>query len=155
MPPPAAAGAKSGGALVAGDANNYEMSDREASSSEEEEEEGDGGGGAKKAVPEWAFGASLAAAIHAQYGDGAADPDAIFPEVSTCDLEEIFGAKKKRFAKRTSSGNWHQDRITHHERVRYRADMGFAAGDAGAGASSSSSSSGAAEAAPASQVQTR
>ena len=108
------------------------MSDRSGSSSEDEEEGGGGGGGGKKTVPDWAFGASLAAAIHAQYGDGSVDPDSIFQEVSTCDLEEIFGAKKKRYNKRTSSGNWHQDRLQHHERVRYRADMGFAAPGEGA-----------------------
>jgi Inner centromere protein, ARK binding region len=116
-------GAKPVGALVNADENNYPMSDRGESSDDDGEDEN---GNGKKVVPEWAFGTALASAIHAQFGGGGIDPDTVFPEVSTCDLEEIFGAKKKRFTRRTSSGNWHQDRITREERTQYRNEMGFA-----------------------------
>jgi hypothetical protein len=119
------------------------MSDKGDEDDEEdgEEEDEEEGGGPKKTVPEWAYGAALAAAIHAQYGEGGIDPDTLFPEVSTCDLEAVFGQRKKRYAKRTSSGNWHQDRLTAGERSRYRADMGYAAGPATSGAAGSSNSS--------------
>ena len=47
------------------------------------------------------------------------DPDQIFntAEVSTCDLEKIFGSKangkkSKKYVRRTSSGNWVPDRLT-------------------------------------------
>jgi hypothetical protein len=132
------------GAVIAGDADNYEMSDREGSTDEEEDEEEGGGGDGRprKAIPDWARGPLLEAAIHAQFDDAAAhDPDRLFPEVSTCNLEEIFRARRKRYNNRTSSGNWLPDRLTAGERARYRADMGF---DGQASASSSSSSSSAA-----------
>jgi hypothetical protein len=112
-----------GTALPRADDDNYEMSDREGDSDEDEEDDDDGR--AKKKVPDWARGPALEAAIHAQYGDGGLDPEGIFPEVSTCDLEEIFKAKKKRYAKRTSSGHWLPDRLTHAEKAKYRQDMGY------------------------------
>ncbi len=108
------------------DDDNYAMSDREGSSDEDEEEDEEGGGAASKRVPDWARGPALEAAIHAQYAGGASfDPDALFPEVTTCSLEEIFRAAKRRYAKRTSSGNWLPDRLTAAERSRYREDMGL------------------------------
>jgi len=67
--------------LQQGDEHNYKMSDRDASSEEEEDDEN---GAPKNTVPDWAYqvpyGAALAAAIHAQYGEGGADPDAMFAE---------------------------------------------------------------------------
>jgi len=33
--------------------------------------------------------------------------------------------KKKRYAKRTSSGNWLADKPTYREKVAYKRDMGF------------------------------
>lgn len=116
--------------LKPGDNENYAMSDREGSSGDDEEEE-DGTSRPKKPVPDWAKGPALEAAIHAQYGDsgtgGFADPDRIFEEITSCDLEEVFSknAKKKRFTKRTSSGNWLPDKLTHGERSQYRKDMGW------------------------------
>jgi hypothetical protein len=116
--------------LKAGDNDNYAMSDREGSSGDDDEEE-DGTSRPKKPVPDWAKGPALEAAIHAQYGDsgtgGFADPDRIFEEITSCDLEEVFSknAKKKRFTKRTSSGNWLPDKLTHGERSQYRKDMGW------------------------------
>jgi hypothetical protein len=116
--------------LKPGDNENYAMSDREGSSGDDDEEE-DGTSRPKKPVPDWAKGPALEAAIHAQYGDsgtgGFADPDRIFEEITSCDLEEVFSknAKKKRFTKRTSSGNWLPDKLTHGERSQYRKDMGW------------------------------
>lgn len=110
--------------LKPGDVYNYEMSDREGSSDDDDE---DDEGRSKKNIPDWARGANLDAAVHAQHGNGEGfvDPDTIFSEISTCDLEEIFKNKKKRYQKRTSSGNWGPDRLTNTERLKYRHDMGF------------------------------
>jgi predicted HAD superfamily Cof-like phosphohydrolase len=116
------------------------MSDREGSTGDEDDDE-EGAAERKKAVPDWARGPTLEAAIHAQYGGGElggpmVDPDRIFAEVTTCDLEEVFpkAQKKKgsRFTKRTSSGNWAPDALTHNERAQYRRDMRYAEGDAAA-----------------------
>lgn len=44
-------------------------------------------------IPAWARGQALAAALERQFNVSAAtwvDPDTIFPEVTTCNLEEIF-----------------------------------------------------------------
>lgn len=66
-------------------------------------------------------------ALERQFLDGPhkIDPDDIFPEVSTCDLEAIFDQRKKRYIKRTSSGNWTNDRVTVHEKLVYKRNMGF------------------------------
>ncbi len=50
----------------------------------------------KKLCADWAKPAQLKEALERQYGlDGSnpVDPDLIFPEVHTCNLEEIFGCK--------------------------------------------------------------
>lgn len=51
----------------------------------------------KKNIPEWASGENLRRALEKQYGlDGSTpmDPDSIFPEVQSCNLEEIFGKRE-------------------------------------------------------------
>lgn len=54
------------------------------------------------------------------------DPDTIFPEVPpTCNLEEIFKVRKKRYYKRTSSGMWEKDGVTPVERMTYRRAMAY------------------------------
>ncbi len=53
------------------------------------------------------------------------DPDEIFHEVLTCDLEAIFGQRKKRYAKRASTGNWTKDRVTASEKLVYKRKMGY------------------------------
>jgi hypothetical protein len=53
------------------------------------------------------------------------DPDVIFTEVETCDLEAIFDRKKDRYKKRTSSGNWTKDRVTAVEKLTYKRNMGY------------------------------
>jgi len=50
-------------------------------------------------VPQWARGAKLKEQLDRQYGlDGhpAFDPDTLFPEITTCSLEEIFGPASGR-----------------------------------------------------------
>lgn len=74
--------------------------------------------------------ANLIPALERQYAstvDGKRfDPDEIFPEVQTCDLEAIFDKKKSRYTRRTSSGNWNNDRVTAAEKLVYKRTMGFA-----------------------------
>jgi hypothetical protein len=51
----------------------------------------------QESIPEWARGPQLKAALERQYGVNGqppVDPDLIFPEVSTCSLEEIFGMRQ-------------------------------------------------------------
>lgn len=82
-----------------------------------------------KRVPKWAQPSNLAPAVEKQFmdGPGRIDPDAIFPEVSTCDLASVFDKKKKaRYRKRTSSGNWTKDGVTAQENLVYKRSMGFA-----------------------------
>jgi hypothetical protein len=69
----------------------------------------------------------LRPALEKQFLDGPykLDPDEIFPEVSSCDLEAIFDQKKKRYIKRTSSGNWTKDKVTITEKLVYKRKMGF------------------------------
>jgi len=45
----------------------------------------------------------------------------------TCDLAEIFKdyGLKKRFRKRTSSANWHEDQLSAKEILLYKQSMGF------------------------------
>jgi hypothetical protein len=53
------------------------------------------------------------------------DPDDLFPEVQTCDLEAIFEKQKSRYTRRTSSGNWTNDKVTVAEKLVYKRTMGF------------------------------
>lgn len=80
-----------------------------------------------KQIPKWAHKSNLIPALERQFlaGPHRLDPDDIFPEVSTCDLEAIFDQKKKRYTKRTSSGNWNNDCVTVPERMVYKRAMGF------------------------------
>ena len=75
-------------------------------------------------MPQWARGPALQQAL--QYQSRAlVDPDSIFADVSTCDLEAIFNRSQKGFRKRTSSANWASDKVTVIEKRNYRKDMGF------------------------------
>jgi len=107
--------------------DTYEMSDRGDSDSDDESEKEEEDI-PKKKIPAWALKPNLIPALERQFleGVGRIDPDEIFPEVSTCDLDAIFEyKKKKRFAKRASSGNWAKDRVTASERLAYKRTMGF------------------------------
>ncbi|OQR85526.1 hypothetical protein ACHHYP_11728 [Achlya hypogyna] len=99
--------------------------------SEPESDESDAGDEITKAVPKWAQKENLERALARQFGPHAVDPTpGIFPEfIATCDLEAIFqprdGAKKKKFARRTSSGNWLADKPTTREKLAYKKAMGY------------------------------
>ena len=104
--------------------DTYEMSDREEDSSDYDSEEE---AKPKKRIPRWARKENLIPALERQFLDGPhrMDPDSIFPEVSTCDLESIFANKKARYKKRTSSANWAKDTVTAAEKLVYSRAMGF------------------------------
>jgi len=104
--------------------DTYEISDRDDSDSGESEYEERT---SKKKIPKWALKANLIPALEKQFLDGVdkLDPDEIFPEVTTCDLEAIFDKKKNRYIKRTSSGNWTKDSVTQAEKLVYKRKMGF------------------------------
>ncbi len=78
-------------------------------------------------VPEWALKGNLNRALEQQFADGPnrLDPDKIFGEVLTCNLEDIFDKKKSRYKKRTSSGNWSKDHVTLIEKISYKRTMGY------------------------------
>ncbi|TDH72173.1 uncharacterized protein CCR75_009036 [Bremia lactucae] len=105
----------------------YEMSDN-IESSDSGSESGQKG---NKKVPRWAQRDHLNKILHAQFGKNAIDPSpAIFKDfVDTCNLEAIFetsdASKKKKFARRTSSGNWLADRPTARDKALYQREMGY------------------------------
>jgi hypothetical protein len=47
-------------------------------------------------IPDWARGTQLKEALEKQFGPNRVDPDTIFAEVRTCDLEDVFQIRKKR-----------------------------------------------------------
>uniref|UniRef100_A0AAV1UWH0 SAP domain-containing protein n=1 Tax=Peronospora matthiolae TaxID=2874970 RepID=A0AAV1UWH0_9STRA len=112
------------------DVMNYEMSDN-VESSDGDSSDSDADHRGKKKVPKWAQKSHLKKVLHAQFGKNATDPSrAIFQDfVDTCNLEAIFEttdvSKKKKFARRTSSGNWLADRPTARDRALYQRDMGY------------------------------
>eukprot|EP00977_Amphora_coffeiformis_P009076 scaffold2062_cov166-Amphora_coffeaeformis.AAC.4 len=108
--------------------DTYEMSDHGGSSDTDEEEERSRRVG--KRVPNWAHKENLKKALHHQYTDNSVDPDDLFGEVTTCNLEAIFGRKKTKYQKRTSSGNWTKDRATVAEKLAFKRQMGYAAVEA-------------------------
>jgi len=114
---------------VASPMSTYEISDREESDSDSSDSESENEK-RKKKIPLWAQKANLLPALEQQYngciGGRRVDPDEIFPEVQTCDLEAIFGGKKSRYTRRTSSGNWTNDKVTTAEKLVYKRTMGFA-----------------------------
>ncbi|CAJ1928896.1 unnamed protein product [Cylindrotheca closterium] len=113
---------------VASPMSTYEISDREKSDSDTSDSEA-GNEKQKKKIPVWAQKANLLLALEEQYngcvGGLRVDPDEMFPEVQTCDLEAIFGGKKSRYTLRTSSGNWTRDKVTTAEKLVYKRTMGF------------------------------
>ncbi|KAL7552173.1 hypothetical protein ACHAWF_015397 [Thalassiosira exigua] len=106
----------------------YEMSEREDSDSESDSDDEYERQKPKKPIPAWAQRTNLHRALEAQFADGPSrlDPDKIFGEVITCNLEEIFDKKKSRYHKRTSSGNWSKDHVTLAEKRTYKRTMGYA-----------------------------
>mmetsp|Transcript_10835 Transcript_10835/g.22258 ORF Transcript_10835/g.22258 Transcript_10835/m.22258 type:complete len:184 (-) Transcript_10835:221-772(-) len=102
--------------------DTYELSDREQSDSESEDEQYSK---PKKRIPQWAQKSNLMPALEHQFTRGNHDPDKIFGEVHTCDLQAIFDQKKARYQRRTSSGNWTQDRATAAEKLAYKRSQGY------------------------------
>ena len=110
--------------------DTYEISDREDSETDDSDSEAENDK-EKKKIPTWALRANLYPALEEQYngriGSRRVDPDDIFPEVQSCDLEAIFGSKKaKAYRSRASSGNWEKDKVTAAEKLVYKREMGFA-----------------------------
>jgi len=105
--------------------DTYELSDNDDSSSDESDYSSDDSRPRKK-VPSWGQGENLRAALRKQItGPNKLDPDRIFGEVTTCNLEEIFNMKKSRYKKRASSGNWTRDQITLEDKLKYKKEMGY------------------------------
>lgn len=110
--------------------DTYEISDREDSDSDDSDSESENDKRGKK-IPGWASRQNLLKALEQQYNgriDGRkVDPDDIFPEVQSCNLEAIFGSKKSKYRSRNSSGNWTRDKVTVAEKLVYKRQMGFTA----------------------------
>lgn len=104
--------------------DTYQMSDREESESEESESEEQTN---RKPIAVWAQRQNLLPALQEQFLDGPKkmDPDKIFHDIFTCDLEAIFGKKKSKYQDRRSTGNWTKDKVTLQERDAYSRQMGF------------------------------
>ena len=117
-PPPAAVRSP-----VLSPLDTYDMSDHEGSSDTDEEEERVRRAG--KTVPKWAQREKLKQALHYQYNNNTIDPDDLFGEVTTCDLEMIFDRKKAKYSRRTSSGNWTRDKATVAEKIAFKRTMGY------------------------------
>ncbi|CAN0478552.1 unnamed protein product [Ectocarpus sp. 12 AP-2014] len=106
------------------------MSDHDGDTSEsesDEEEMRERSRRSGKKIPAWAKGSALSEALTRQYATGQkVDPDKIFPEVFTCDLEAIFPVNKSRYHRRGSSANWTPDRVTPQEVLTYKRSVGIA-----------------------------
>ena len=82
----------------------------------------------KKPVPDWARGKALMAQLVEQTY---IDPDEVFQHhVKTCTLDEVFAHKEGKggrqdFSRRSSSGNWFEDRVTWKEELAYKKAMGY------------------------------
>lgn len=139
---PVAAAVPSTPSTAAAPVNEYIIEDRDDSDEEsgtdgeKEGEEGEDSKKPKQNVPDWARGPLLKEALERQYGMGGqvpVDPDLIFPEVTTCSLEEIFGAREglsRKYANRSSSAHWDADQMTLVEKRVYRKHMGYDRGQA-------------------------
>jgi hypothetical protein len=103
--------------------DTYEISDKEDSDVESDSD--DESQKSKKRIPTWALRENLNPHLDKQFAEGGLDPDEIFGEVETCDLQEIFDRKKTRYIKRTSSGNWCRDRATNEEKIAYKRTMQY------------------------------
>ena len=110
----------------------YRMSDANSSGETSEEESSDDEGSSKKPKKppaDWARSSPLKKALKMQFGlrgPAPINPDQIFAERTSCNLEKIFDMKKKRYQRRGSSGQWQVDRVTDEEKDRYARRMGFA-----------------------------
>ena len=83
--------------------------------------------GPKKPVPDWARGKALLGQLMAQMH---IDPDEVFQQhAKTCSLDDVFASCRKSgsedYNRRTSSGNWIEDRVTWKEEFSYKKAMGY------------------------------
>lgn len=82
----------------------------------------------KKPVPDWARGKALVSQLMAQMY---IDPDEVFQQhAKTCSLDEVFAGLDRKngrqdFSRRSSSGNWFEDRVTWKEELAYKKAMGY------------------------------
>ena len=96
--------------------DDYCISEKEESSDDEDSDE-EKERRAKKPIPNWARGKQLESQLHAQYGgQERVDPDRIFSEVQSCELDRVFEQSRSRHRPRGSTGNWLPDRLTDRER---------------------------------------
>jgi hypothetical protein len=119
------------------ESEQYQIADRDSSCSDDSGTDDESEQNKQSKIPDWAKGITLKEAIERQYGmkNGKydsdiipMDPDLIFPEVQSCSLEDIFGAREGRsgsYAKRTSSAHWDADKLTIIEKRTYRNHMGY------------------------------
>jgi hypothetical protein len=104
--------------------DTYDMSDHDGSDSDDEDEERNRR--AQKRVPVWAQKENLKQSLHHQFTKCNLDPDDFFGEVTTCNLEAVFGKKRTKYQRRTSSGCWTKDRATAAEKLAFKRAMGYA-----------------------------
>lgn len=96
---------------------SYEMTDGEYDSDDDEAS----AARAAKRIPDWARSANLTKALEVQYSKNfSIDPDELFGEVETCNLEAIFGLTYPKFRRRNSSGDWTKHRVTSEEKRMYK-----------------------------------
>lgn len=83
----------------------------------------------RKPVPDWARGKNLMGQLANQLF---VDPDEIFQQhQKTCALDDVFAMTERNrlgrpdFSRRTSSGNWMDDRVTWKEELAYKKAMGY------------------------------
>jgi Inner centromere protein, ARK binding region len=99
---------------------SYEMTDGEYDSDDDDEEE-DLSESNKKLIPDWARSKNLEKALEVQFSKSyPIDPDTLFGEVETCNLEAIFGKRSSKYRHRNSSGDWTKDRVTEEEKRWYK-----------------------------------
>jgi Inner centromere protein, ARK binding region len=95
----------------------YEMTDGEYDSDDDDAS----AARASKRIPDWARSANLTKALEVQYSKNfSIDPDELFGEVETCNLEAIFGLTYPKFRRRNSSGDWTKHRVTSEEKRMYK-----------------------------------
>ena len=100
---------------------SYEMTDGEYDSEDEEDDVSETN---KKMIPDWARSRCLGQALEIQFSKNyPIDPDDLFGEVETCNLEAIFDKKSLKYRTRNSSGDWANDRVTAEEKRWYKAQI--------------------------------
>lgn len=101
--------------------DTYEISDHEGDTDSDDENSSKK---KPKRIPNWARKHNLQIALEQQFsGDCTLDPDEIFGEVQSCNLQEIFKQEKSRYKQRTSSGIWTNDRVTTAEKLAYKSSV--------------------------------